>query len=59
MAKYQSRMLLLELTPHVLVFTNELVGVSGLTKDRPIIWLLSPPPAASSARVLGEPEPVP
>ena len=58
-SKYQSRMLLLERSPHVLIFTNELVDVSGLTKDRPIIWLLSAPPAAFAARVLGEPEPVP
>lgn len=55
--KYHSKNLLLERSPHVIIFANELVSVSGLTLDRPIIWLLSEPPAVFSARVLDEPLP--
>ncbi len=55
--KYHSKNLLLERAPHVVIFANELVSVAGLTLDRPIIWLLSEPPAVFSARVLDEPLP--
>ena len=57
--KYHSKNIILERSPHVIIFANELGRVAGLTLDRPIIWLLTEPAAEFSAAPLAFQAPPP